>query len=107
MPKNSRVELYAVIRADTRTGMSLRAIQRKHGVGYLTASQALKSAWPAARKPLPPRASRLDPYKAIVDGWLREDLNAPRKQRHTGKRIFDRLLVQKLKRRSGGCSGCA
>lgn len=28
----------------------------------------------------------------MIDGWLRDDLDAPRKQRHTAKRIFDRLL---------------
>jgi hypothetical protein len=27
-----------------------------------------------------------------IDDWLRDDLDAPRKQRHTAKRIFDRLL---------------
>jgi len=28
----------------------------------------------------------------VIDDWLRSDLDAPRKQRHTAKRIFDRLL---------------
>ncbi|MEV4245196.1 hypothetical protein AB0J63_17495 [Streptosporangium canum] len=28
----------------------------------------------------------------VIDDWLRDDLDAPRKQRHTAKRIFDRLL---------------
>jgi hypothetical protein len=37
-------------------------------------------------------ASRLDPHRAVVDNWLRDELDAPRKQRHTAKRIFDRLL---------------
>ena len=38
-----------------------------------------------------PRESKLDPFKPIIDGWLTEDLKAPRKQRHTAKRIFRRL----------------
>ena len=86
------MDLYAAIRRDARTGMSNRALQRKHGVGYRTVAAALESAWPKARKPLPKRGSRLDPYRDIIDGWLRDDLDAPRKQRHTAKRIFDRLL---------------
>ena len=28
----------------------------------------------------------------VIDDWLPDDLDAPRKQRHTAKRIFDRLL---------------
>lgn len=34
---------------------------------------------------------KLDPYKAIIDKWLEEDKQAPRKQRHTAKRVFKRL----------------
>lgn len=91
MATRSKVELFAAIRADARSGMPIRAIQRKHRVGYLTVKQAAASVWPEARKPLPPRGSRLDPFKSVIDQWLRDDLDAPRKQRHTTKRIFDRL----------------
>jgi hypothetical protein len=34
----------------------------------------------------------VDPYHPMIDVWLRDDLDAPRKQRHTAKRISDRLL---------------
>ncbi len=56
--------------------------------------EALTSAWPAERKKLPPRKSRHDPFKPAVDQMLRADLDAPRKQRHTLKRIFDRLVAE-------------
>jgi transposase len=72
--------------------MSNRALQRKFRVGYRTVLAALESAWPKERKPLPKRGSRLDTYRRVIDDWLRDDLDAPRKQRHTAKRIFDRLL---------------
>lgn len=36
-------------------------------------------------------SSKLDPYKPIIDNWLMEDKKAPRKQRHTAKRIHRRL----------------
>ena len=91
----SRVDLYAAIRRDAKTGLSNRALQRKHGVGYRTVSAALESAWPKARKPPPKRGSRLDPYRDVIDGWLRDDLDAPRKQRHTAKRVYDRLVSEK------------
>src|SRR5262249_34452397 len=34
------------------------------------------------------------PYKAIVDGWLEADAGAPRKQRHTARRIHQRLVAE-------------
>lgn len=91
MPATSRVELYAAIRRDARAGLSGRALERKYRVGRRTVLKALASAWPEERKKLPPRASKVDPYKPIIDAILRVDLDAPRKQRHTVKRIVDRL----------------
>ncbi|MGP5673819.1 IS21 family transposase [Brachybacterium alimentarium] len=88
----SRVDLYAAIRRDAKTGLSKRALQRKHGVGYRTVADALKSVWPKEPKPPSKRGSRLDAYRGVIDGWLCDDLDAPKKQRHTAKRIFDRLL---------------
>nr|WP_197679731.1 hypothetical protein [Brevibacterium sandarakinum] len=88
----SRVDLYSAIRRDARAGMSNRALQRKHGVGYRTVAAAQASAWPEPRKPQPKRGSRIDPHRGVIDSWLRDDLDAPRKQRPTDKRIFDRLL---------------
>ena len=35
---------------------------------------------------------KLDPYKADIDAWLIEDKKVKRKQRHTAKRIYIRLL---------------
>ncbi len=34
---------------------------------------------------------KLEPYKPTIDKWLEEDKQAPRKQRHTAKRVFNRL----------------
>jgi transposase len=92
MPAVSKVELYAAIRRDARAGLSGRALQRKYGVGWRTVDKALASAWPEPRKKYPPRPSKLDPFKPIIDAILRTDLDAPRKQRHTVKRIFSRLI---------------
>lgn len=94
MAAKSRVELYAAIRRDSRAGMSGRALQHKYGVGDRTVAKALVSVWPEPRKKLPPRRTRLDPYKGLIDEILRADLDAPRKQRHTAKRIFDRLAAE-------------
>jgi len=34
----------------------------------------------------------LDPFKQIILNWLEEDKSAPRKQVHTARRIYDRLV---------------
>lgn len=36
----------------------------------------------------------LGPYIEIIDEWLSEDLKYPRKQRHTAKRVYDRLIEE-------------
>jgi transposase len=88
----SKVELYAAIRRDIRAGLSGRAVERKHGVGRRTVVAAVSSAWPAPRKKPPPRASKLDAFKPVIDEILRVDLDAPRKQRHTVTGIYARLI---------------
>lgn len=37
---------------------------------------------------------KLDPYKRLIDQWLSDDKKAPRKQRHTAKRVYDRLVTE-------------
>jgi hypothetical protein len=59
-------------------------------VSWTTVRKALGSARPTERKQYPNRGSKIDDYREVIDGWLRADLTAPRKQRHTAKRIFDR-----------------
>ncbi len=53
--------------------------------------QALLRAEPPPRKPRVRSAPRLDAFKGVIDEMLRCDVEAPRKQRHTARRIFARL----------------
>ena len=39
----------------------------------------------------PPKRPKLEPFTGVIDRILEDDLGRPRKQRHTAKRIFDRL----------------
>lgn len=95
MAPKSKVELFAAIRRDSRSeGLSVRALARKYEVHRRRVREALTSAWPEPRKKLPPRKSRLDPFKPAVDQMLRVDLDAPRKQVHTVRRVFDRLVAE-------------
>jgi len=94
----SRVDLFERIRRDRRVepGVSVRELARRHGVHRRTVREALASAVPPERKkPARPRSLVLEPAMGWIDQILREDLAAPRKQRHTVRRIYDRLVVER------------
>src|SRR5438034_3258850 len=90
----SRVEQFEQIRRDReREGLSIRELARRHGVHRRAVRQALASPLPPPRKAPDRRpAPKLGPYRPLIDGWLIADREAPRKQRHTAKRIWQRLL---------------
>ena len=70
----------------------MRALARRHRVHRRTVRQALAGAVPPARKLTPRPAPALDPYRATIRAWLTADLAAPRKQRHTARRVWQRLV---------------
>ena len=90
----SRMELFEQIRRDRdREGLSIRALAERHGVHRRAVRQALLSPLPPGKRPAVGRpAPKLGGYRALIDGWLAGDLEAPRKQRHTAKRIWARLV---------------
>jgi transposase len=93
----SRVEVFERIRRDRRLDpqVSVRELAERHGVHRRTVRQALTVAVPPPRKGhAGGRPSVLAPVAGWIDAMLREDLNAPRKQRHTVERIRVRLRVE-------------
>ena len=87
-----RVELFAAIRFDwQRNQMSVRALARKYDVHRRTVRQAIASPVPPDRKTPERAAAVMDGVRGVIDEMLREDLEAPRKQRHTARRVFERL----------------
>ena len=92
----SRVELFEQIRRDQRVGgLSIRELADKHGVHRRTVRQALAAALPPARKSYPPRSRpAIQPWAAVIDGWLLADQKVPRKQRHTARRVWQRLVAE-------------
>ncbi len=89
----SRVELFEAIRRDARReDLGIRELAKRHGVHRRTVRQALTSSVPPPRKPRTFAAPRLDAAKPWIDEMLREDLDAPRKQRHTARRVLARLV---------------
>jgi hypothetical protein len=89
----SRVELFAVIRRDARVeGASIRELADRYHVHRRTVRQALAGAVPPPRKTPARTSPRLAPFRAAIDGMLRADLDAPKKQRHTARRVLARLV---------------
>src|SRR3546814_19002674 len=51
---------------------------------------------PGYQRPLPIRRPKLDAFVSTIQHWLEEDLQMPRKQRHTAPRVFDRLRDERV-----------
>ena len=87
------MELFEHIRRDRRDeGVSIRGLADRHRVHRRTVRQALRSALPPPRKQASRAAPKLGPYVEIIREWLVADLSAPRKQRHTARRVWERLV---------------
>jgi transposase len=67
-------------------------LARRFGTHRRTVREALASATPSLRKPVVRPAPVLDPWKPTIDAWLEADREAPRKQRHTARRVWQRLV---------------
>ena len=88
-----RVEMYARVRRACRVeGMSTREASRVFGLDRKTVRKMLSfSVPPGYRRGKPPRRPKLGPFTGIIDRILEDDRASHHKQRHTAKRIFDRL----------------
>src|SRR6188472_1127677 len=87
------VELYAQVRYAVQIeGLSRREAARRFGIDPRTVSKMLAfSVPPGYRRSRPAARPKLDPFTGIIDRILAEDEARPKKQRHTAKRIFERL----------------
>ncbi len=89
------MELYRKIRLACADGMSKRAAARHFNISRDTVAKALAfSVPPGYRRTAPIKRPKLDAFLGIIEAWLEGDRDAPGKQRHTAKRVFDRLRAE-------------
>jgi transposase len=90
------VDLYARVRRACHVdGMSQRRAARVFGIDPKTVAKMLRfSVPPGYRRSKPPARPKLDGFTGVIDRILEEDRGRPRKQRHTARRIFQRLRAE-------------
>src|SRR5262249_61473491 len=101
------VELYAQVRRAVYVeGISQREAARRFGIDPRTVAKMLAfSVPPGYRRSRPPARPKLDPFIGIIEAILASDEGRPRKQRHTAKRIFERLRDEQGDRGGGNNGG--
>jgi len=88
-----KMDQYGYIRTAHRVyKKSIKQICREIGHSRETVRKVLRSEpfgySPRTTQPYPV----LEPYLPVIDQWLEEDKKQPKKQRHTARRIYDRLV---------------
>ena len=87
------MEFWRDVRRQVLTGeLSQRAACREYGLGWHTLKKILSHEEPPGYRQSQPRPKRkLEPFLPILHQILADDGQAPKKQRHTARRIFERL----------------
>jgi transposase len=86
------VDDYAKYRTAHRDGMTIRQIARSFHVSRRKVREALTLPEPKPyTRAKPPPAPVLGPFQAVIDQVLRDDRDAPPKQRHTAAQLYRRL----------------
>ena len=95
LTRRIKVELFEQIRRELKFGVgTIAGVSRKLGVHRRMVREAQRCAEPVASKPQRRRLRKLVDAAAFIDRILTEDRKAPMKQRHTARRIWQRLCVE-------------
>lgn len=89
------MQQYELIRTAHRVyHKSIRQIAQETGHHRKTVRKALAGMEPRYRRQWEPACRVMDSVGPVVENWLKQDLEQPRKQRHTARRIYQRLVEE-------------
>ncbi len=89
------MDLYRKVRLAIAEGLSQRAAARHFNISRDSVRKMMSySEPPGYRRTQTIKRPKLDGFTGIIDGWLEGDREVHRKQRHTAKRVFDRLRAE-------------
>jgi len=90
------MEDYEIVRRKIKIeGKSQRQVHRELGYSRKFIRKALAHiGQPEYRRVQPVKRPVLGPFEAIIKAWLEQDCSAPKKQRHTANRIYQRLCCE-------------
>ena len=87
-----KVDQYSYIRTAHRVyGKKIKQIARETGHSKNTIKKVLRGEYSGYRPRITQPYPTLGPYLNIIDQWLKDDKQRPKKQRHTAVRVFNRL----------------
>src|SRR3954447_15112511 len=73
-------------------GQSKRSVCREFAIHWDTLQKILSHPEPTGYRRAGPRPKpKLEPFLPVIHQILKDDRKAPKKQRHTARRIFERL----------------
>lgn len=89
------VDIECIRKLHFKEGWSIRKIAKELGHARKTVRKALKNAGPWEYRLTEPRAKPVTgPVLELIRSWLVADQSAPKKQRHTARRIYERLCAE-------------
>ncbi|MBE3119933.1 MAG: IS21 family transposase [Candidatus Atribacteria bacterium] len=89
------MDQYEYIRTAHRVyGKSIRQIQKDTGHARVTIRKVLNGELPAYKRRGRQTCPVLEAHRETIERWLKEDLESPKKQRHTARRIYNRLVEE-------------
>lgn len=90
-----KMNQYELIKTANRVyGKSIRGIAKEYGHSRKTVRKALRGVSPEYKRKKALASPVMGPYREVILSWLRSDLDAPQKQRHTAHRVFTRLVEE-------------
>jgi transposase len=90
-----KVDQYEFIRTSYRVyGKRIKQIARETGHSKNTIKKVLRGEYSGYKERYNQPFPILEPYLEIIDGWLKDDKENPKKQRHTAVRVYNRLKAE-------------